>query len=141
MWAVSSAKQPHHAPRARSPVHGESRIHSHILEDESLWPQLAHGADGLGKHVALIHVAFMLAAHRKRLAWRTARDDHHVAAQFSVVEPAYVDLMKRPLLDMARVVALVLSERLASVGIPLNDCGMVKPGIRHADGHSASTRE
>lgn len=99
--------------------------------------QLAHRANRLRKHVALVHVAARLATHRKGLAGWSAGHHHHLAANRAVIECARVALEHRPALHVMRVVLLIEAEGLAGIVVPLDDGGVVEASPSHP--HREST--
>jgi hypothetical protein len=70
----------------------------------------------------------MLATKREGLARRAARNDNNVAKP-SVVKGLHIAFKHRPLMNGEQPVSLIPSERLASLVIPLHDCGVVESGV------------
>jgi hypothetical protein len=110
-----------------------------IFEDECLWPQLTNGANGFGKHVALVHVSTVFSTQRKRLTRRPPGHNGYRISKVSIIEIADVHLMEGPMLHGTRVKELILTKCFARIMVPFDHGGMVKSGIRHADGKTSGT--
>ena len=99
---------------------GGAREALHVLEDERARTGLAHSANRLRKHVALVQEAAVLAAHGKGLARRTA-DDQVDAVEGVVLEVLDVAFRHvRPMADRRDLVLLVVADGVAGVRVPLD---------------------
>ena len=63
----------------------------------------------------------VLAAQRKRLAWRPPRDEVDSGAERAIIDISHIALTKRPSCDGGMNSRLVFANRLAGVPVPIDN--------------------
>ena len=100
-------------------------------------PNVAHGAYRLGEHIAFVEKTAGLAAHGEGLTGWTASDEIEIGMYFIVEfsDVAFGDI--RPMTYRRDALTLVVTQRLASMRIPLDDGAMIDRMMREPEGEAA----
>ncbi|HUS08539.1 MAG TPA: hypothetical protein VMZ52_19700 [Bryobacteraceae bacterium] len=113
----------------------------HIFNQDCLRPQNANSRNGVGKKVAFILVAPMLPSKRPWLTRDASGQKIGAFANRAKVEYPNILLMERPFNERLNFSTLILPDRLARIGVYLDNGFVLKSGIGDAKGKAPNSSE